>query len=388
MRGVVLLIALALLAPVACGPIGVGDSGGGDAIFVGALEDVVKQPEPTETRKRVKQATQAGLDALGLTTPWAPGQVDPDPGQLLLLKNVADAAKAENVRVFLSIFQYRNRDTPITEDEQKQYADYAARLARELPSVRDFIIGNEPNLNGFWFPQFDESGRSAAAPAYTALLALSYDALKAVSPKINVVGAALAPRGADNPESARHTQSPTAFIRDMGASYRASGREQPLMDIFAIHPYLERSEIPPSTEHPIGTSIGIADYDKLVKLLEEAFDGTAQEGGNLPIAYTEFGVQAQIPKSKQAVYENVASPLGVDAVDEETQARYYREALELSACQETVIGVLIFHLYDEPDLSRWQSGMYYVDGTSKSSLPAIREAALAARQGELECPDD
>ncbi len=81
----------------------------------------------------------------------------------------------------------------------------------------------------------------------------------------------------------------------MGAAYRASGREQPLMDIFAIHPYLERSAIPPSTEHPIGTSIGIADYDKLVGLLEEAFDGTAQEGGDLPIAYTEFGVQAEDP---------------------------------------------------------------------------------------------
>ena len=267
-------------------------------MFVGALEDLVKQPTPEESRKRVKHATTAGFDALNVTTPWAPGQVDPDPGQLLILKNLADAAKAANVRVLVSIFQYRNRDTPITDEEQQQFADYAARLARELPSVRDFIIGNEPNLNGFWFPQFDESGRSAAAPAYTSLLARSYDSLKAVSPEINVIGGSLAPRGADNPNSTRHTQSPTAFIRDMGAAYRASGREQPLMDIFAIHPYLERSAIPPSTEHPIGTSIGIADYDKLVGLLEEAFDGTAQEGGDLPIAYTEFGVQSVIPREQ------------------------------------------------------------------------------------------
>ena len=357
-------------------------------MFVGALEDLVKQPTPAEARERVNHATAAGFDALGVTTPWAPGQVDPDPGQLLILKNLAYAALAAKVRVFVSIFQYRNRDTPITDEEQQQFADYAATLARELPSVRDFIIGNEPNLNGFWFPQFDESGRSAAAPAYTSLLARSYDALKAVSPEINVIGGALAPRGADNPDSPRHTQSPTAFIRDMGAAYRASGREQPLMDIFAIHPYLERSAIPPSTEHPVGTSIGVADYDKLVGLLEEAFDGTAQEGGDLPIAYTEFGVQSVIPENKQKVYENLGSPLGDDAVDEETQARYYREALELASCQETVIGVLIFHLYDEPDLNRWQSGIYYVDATPKSSLPAVREAAIAAREGKLECPDD
>ena len=53
-----------------------------------------------------------------------------------------------------------------------------------------------------------------------------------------------------------------------------------------------------------------------------------------------------------------------------------------------MIGVLLFHLYDEPDLDRWQSGMYYVDGTPKSSLAAVREAAIAAREGKLECPDD
>jgi hypothetical protein len=379
------VLAVLLLALVACSPLG---DETGHKVFVGALEDVVKQPDLALTRDRIRQAKQVGFDALGLTTPWVPGETDPDPGQLTLLKNVADASQAEGVRILLSVFQYRNRDTPVTDEEQQEFAVYTARLARELPTIRDFIIGNEPNLNGFWMPQFDESGRSASAPAYTALLARSYDALKAVSPKINVIGAALAPRGADNPDSPRHTQSPTAFIRDMGAAYRASGRTKPIMDIFAIHPYLERSEIPPETEHPMGTSIGIADYDKLVDLLEEAFDGTAQKGGDLPIAYTEFGVQAEIPSEKQSEYENIDSPLGVDAVDELTQAEFYRDAFALASCQENVIGILIFHLYDEPDLDRWQSGVYYADGTPKSSLEEVREAALFAREGELDCPDD
>ena len=377
------LTVTAALALVACAPL--GDDTGHD-IFVGALEDVVKHPDPAESQRRVRQASAIGFDALGITTPWAPGQTEPDPTQLQMLKNVAEASQAENIRVLLSVFQYRSRETPITDEEQQQFADYTALLARELPTVRDFIIGNEPNLNGFWMPQFDASGRSASAPAYTSLLGKSYDALKAVSPRIRVIGGALAPRGADNPESVRHTQSPTQFIRDMGAAYRASGRNEPIMDIFAIHPYLERSEIPPSTEHPAGTSIGIADYDKLVDLLEEAFDGTAQKGSDLPIAYTEFGVQSQIPAEKESEYENVDSPLGVDAVPEETQAEYYHDALALASCQENVIGVLIFHLYDEPDLARWQSGPYYVDATEKSSLGAIREAASAARKGDLDCP--
>jgi hypothetical protein len=90
-----------------------------------------------------------------------------------------------------------------------------------------------------------------------------------------------------------------------------------------------------------------------------------------------------IPVSAQEPYTNLQSPLGKDAVSEETQAEYYREALELAACQPTVIAVFFFHLFDEADLNRWQSGPYYADTTPKSSLPAIRDAALKARNGEL-----
>ena len=94
-------------------------------------------------------------------------------------------------------------------------------------------------------------------------------------------------------------------------------------------------------QHPRGTSIGIADYDKLVGLLGTAFDGTAQTGSKLPVAYTEFGVQSRIPERAQGPYTNLDSPLGQDAVDEATQASYYREALELAACQPTVIALVL-----------------------------------------------
>ena len=52
-------------------------------------------------------------------------------------------------------------------------------------------------------------------------------------------------------------------------------------------------------------------------------------------------------------------------------------------CQPTVIALLFFHLIDEPDLNRWQSGPYYVDLRPKSSLPEIKEAAEKARVGKL-----
>jgi len=120
-----------------------------------------------------------------------------------------------------------------------------------------------------------------------------------------------------------------------------------------------------------------------VALLGTAFDGTAQEGSHLPIAYTEFGIQSLIPDSELAWYTNTDSPLGNDAVPEATQAEYYKQAFELSACQPNVIAVYVFHLIDEADLNRWQSGPYYTNTKPKTSLEAIASAARKAREGKL-----
>jgi len=354
----------------------------GHPITVGALEDAVKWSDPKLADERVAFATRAGFNALNVTTAWTSGQTTPDPGELAILRNVANASKTNGLQLLITVYAARPRYAPTTDAQQTQYASFMATLARDLPSVDGFAVWNEPNLNTFWLYQYDASGQDIAAPAYTALLAHTYDALKAVSPKIKVYGGNLAPRGFEDPDSPRPTHSPTQFIRDMGTAYRASGRTKPIMDVFALHPYQTRAAIPPGQPHT-GTSLGFGDYDKLVDLLGEAFDGTAQPGRKLPIAYTEYGVQSIIPESAQGPYTNLQSPLGRDAVSEETQAQYYRDAFELAACQPTVIAVYIFHLFDEPDLNRWQSGPYYADTKPKTSLPAIRDAAIAAREGKL-----
>ena len=135
--------------------------------------------------------------------------------------------------------------------------------------------------------------------------------------------------------------------------------------------------------HPRTTTISIADYDKLVALLGQAFDGTQQPGSTLPILYDEFGVQTSAPTDKRQLYSNHDLPSAGDTVDETTQGRYYRQALQLAACQKNVIGLLFFHVSDEADLDRWQSGVYYADDSPKSDLPVVKTAALAARAGNL-----
>jgi hypothetical protein len=258
---------------------------------------------------------------------------------------------------------------------------------RTAPAATDWIVGNEPNLNAFWLPQYDAAGASASPAAYTALLAVAYDAIKAANPSARVIGGAVSPRGTDKPNGVRPTHSPGNFILGMGAAYRASGRTLPLMDAFAFHPYGDRSRQPPGFAHPRSTTIGIADYGKLVTFLGQAFDGTAQAGSAVPILYDEYGVQTAVPPDKAALYTNADAPVAADAVDHDTQARHYREALALAACQPTVVGFLFFHTVDEPDLRRWQSGLYYDDLTPKPSFFPVQEAVDLARRGMLaDCP--
>jgi hypothetical protein len=194
----------------------------------------------------------------------------------------------------------------------------------------------------------------------------------------------VSPRGIDRPDTGRDTHSPTAFITDMGLAYRAMKRKKPIMDGFAFHPYGENSSTPPTVAHPKSTAIGLADYPKLVALLGAAFDGTAQLGSKVPIIYDEYGVDSQIPTAKRHFYagQELSKP-----VPEGVQASYYRQALEMAACQPTVRGFLIFHVTDETDYGRWQSGVYFPDGSAKSSRPLVKQSMTQIRTGAITCEE-
>src|SRR5262249_48154963 len=132
--------------------------------------------------------------------------------------------------------------------------------------------------------------------------------------------------------------------------------------------------------HPNTTTIALADYPKLVGLLGQAFDGTAQAGSTLPIVYDEFGVETTIPSAKASLYTGT-EPATVHPVDPATQAVYYRQAIQLAFCQPNVKAMLLFHSVDEVDLDRWQSGLYYADGTPKVSLAPTRATMEQSRRG-------
>jgi hypothetical protein len=360
-------------------------AGAGTGMFVGAAEDAGRTTDPVQAYAKMELARLAGFDTIRMTSIWAPGYSRPSDHELEVVRTAAVAARLNGIRIVLSVYPKDNHTTPLTATARAQFASYVAAIAGEVPDVSDFIIGNEPNLNLFWMPQFDKRGRTLSAGAYLKLLAVSYDALKAVSPDVNVIGGSVSPRGGDRAFGIRPTHSPTRFIAELGNAYRAAKRTKPVMDAFAFHPYLIPSRLPPTFrfKNPRNTTIALSDYGKLTRALTSAFRGTAQPGATLPIVYDEFGYQSVIPPEKRSLYTNLDPPAAADAITEAQQAKYYRAALAIAQCQPNVSGMLIFHVTDESDARAWQSGVYYPDDTPKSSLPTVRSAALAAREGTL-----
>jgi hypothetical protein len=356
------LVAAAALALAACG----GAKQSTPPLAVGAVDDAAKwAPDPGA---QMQLARESGLSAVALSAVWQRGSSPAT--DLPPLERAVAAAVAAHVQPLLDVYQLSS-STPLDATDRRAFASYAASLAGSLPAVHEVIVGNEPNLNLFWQPQFGPDGTDAAAPAYEALLAETYDALKAVDSKLTVVGGSLSPRGGDNAAAKRPTHSPTRFIADLGRAYRSSGRQLPLMDAFSLHVYGESPRIPPTLAHPHTTSIGLADYGKLVRLLGKAFDGTGQAGSKLPIVYGEYGAETVVPAAKASLYtgHEVVTP-----VDPQVQARYYAEAVRLAACSPTVRMLLFFHVTDETRLEGLQSGLRYADGSPKPSVGAVRQA--------------
>jgi hypothetical protein len=368
----------ALLAP--------GIATAGPGLVVGAVEDDVRANTLVEAEARMTTLRVSGFRAVRITSYWRPGRSTPSDDELKILSNVSGAAKRNGIRLYVTVMSPGSATTPLTEEARADFASYAAAIVREAPSVDHVIVGNEPNLNRFWLPQFALDGSSASPAAYLALLSRTYDAIKSVSSSVTVYGGAVSPRGTDRADGSRPTHSPTTFIQGLGAAYRASGRTRPVMDALAIHVYGDNSSVGPAVAHPLNTSIGVADYDKLVGLLGEAFDGTAQPGSTLPILYGEYGVESQIPDTKASLYTGT-EPATTKPVSEDTQASYYEQALGMAFCQPNVVGMLLFLSRDERARASWQSGIHYVDGTPKTSRRRVTRALDRTTGGSISrCP--
>jgi hypothetical protein len=372
-----LLTAAPAAAEIAVGvsddlPIGADDGG---AAFYAAMQDIGLR----ENRIAVKWE------------PNAPTAISNEAG----IARALGEAHARGVSVVLSLYPVRPRAITDSPAAAGQFAAWTAIVARRYPTVGDFIVGNEPNVNSFWQPQYGANRKALSCAAYTGLLAASYDALKGVNPGINVIGVGLSPRGNDNPIARSNpSTSPVRCIRDMAAAYKASKRTRPLMDELSFHPF------PNLSTDPLGRgyqwpNAGLANLDRIKQAVWDGFFGTGQPvfpessfgrfgalatiaaADSLRVRLNEVGWQVEIVPSARGAYfgrENVAT------TDEASQAEIYAQAIPFIACDPAVRSLLFFHLIDDPNLERWQSALVRADGSRRPSYDSVK-AAIARTGG-------
>ncbi len=247
--------ALATATPAAADP----------GLVVGAVEDDLRASTLVDAQTRMTLFRLAGFRAVRVTSYWTPGLDEPTNSELEVLENVAGAAQTERcsslchghapgieddpahgrgsggVRLVRSVDRPRRPDDPTC--DRRERAEPEPLLASTVRTQRlERLPGRLSRAPGACVRRIE--GGVAATSRCTA------ERCRRV---VRI-----------DPKASRHTHSPTKFIRELGVAYRASGRTRPIMDSFAIHPYADNSSQAPTVAHPLGTTIGVADYGKLV----------------------------------------------------------------------------------------------------------------------------
>jgi hypothetical protein len=330
----------------------------------------------------LSQMREVGLQENRITVSWDPDNPTTIHERERLDRYIANAT-GQGIRIVLLISPGRARALAGSRTAVNQFVAFVTQIARTYPQVKEIAVGNEPNQPRFWQPQFSSSGRSLACGAYQRVLAQAYDSLKAVARDITVIGVSLSPRGNDNARAAVNgSTSPVRCIRDIGLSYRASGRKRPIMDELAFHPH------PNSYRHThlVGyrwPNAGTSNLARIKQAIWDAFRGTVQptfaEAGRpasraglppLRVRLNEVGWQVSIPPSSEGAYYGRESVPRL--ADERMQADTYAALLPYFACDPSVRSMLYYGLVDEPDLDRWQAGLIRADHTRRPSFITVR----------------
>lgn len=299
------------------------------------------------------------------------------------LDRAIPVAAIRGIDVVLDVYPLRAKVFDVdTQNRIVLFSEYLQLLARTYPTVTKFIVGNEPNQPRFNQPQFVKGRASSYQPTagalYERVLASAYDALKAVNPKIDVIGLGLSPRGNDDPRARSNiSRSPVRFIHDLAVEYQRSDRTRPLMDDLGFHPY------PSSNADPLSRgygwpNAGIPDLGRIKQAIWDGFHGTGQPvfdegsgtGPSLGLELDEYGRQVTIISSVARLYtgrENVRT------VTEARQAVMYTAIARRVECDPSVRGFFFFHLVDESNLDRFQSGLLRFDWTKRPSYGAVKQ---------------
>jgi hypothetical protein len=230
-----------------------------------------------------------------------------------------------------------------------------------LPAVRKWLAWNEPNNPIFLKPQYKRIGGTwvmQSAVDYAKICNAVYNGVHAtLAPSERVGCGVTSPRGNNNPNSARPSVSPLAFLR----ASKTAGLKT--FDAWAHHPYYGVPSETPSTK-PVtakgapATAVTLGNLGDLIKEVTRLY-------GNKRIWITEYGYQTNPPDK-------------VFGVSLAKQAAYLTQAFAIARKNPRIDMMLWFLLKDEPNLGGWQSGLLTSSGKRKPAYNAFMKMAAAA----------
>ena len=345
------------------------------------------------TDDALARAHSAGIRALRMYLSWeqiAPGGTSKpagfnasDPGDPRYRWGGVDrlirAADAQGISVILSIQeapQWAERGgggPPSTNDpDPGEFGQFAQAAATRysgsyagLPRVRYYQAWDEPNFDGFLYPQFDSSGQVVSTGIYRNLVNALANAVKSVNADNLVVAGGLASFGKPG-----HAVGPMDFMRRLlcmsgGRKPAPTCRQDIRFDIWAVDPYTVGNAFHKSASSG-GVSMG--DLPAMGSLLRAATrSGQITHDGPVQYWITEMGWDSNPPDPQ-------GTPLG----------QLMREVPE-SLYQAWRSGVSLYTWYtldDDPlGNSPYQSGIYFANGDAKPFISTMRFPFVAYRRG-------
>jgi Glycosyl hydrolase catalytic core len=363
----------ALAAALVCVPSAAAARG----MLVGLLDEAALYDEPTYVFPLMQQAR---TQILRVNLYWGgrAGVADRRPARATdpndpaydwsLYDRTVNFAAQHRIRVLFSIYgtpSWANRSAGMTAPptritDLRNFAFAAARRysgvfpgpdGRNLPAVKFWLAWNEPNITLGLKRQFRRVGGRwvmQSARDYRNICTAVYDGVHGtLIAGEKVACGATAPRGNNQPSSARPTVSPLAFMRAL----KAAGLSARKFDAYAHHPYYgRRTETP--TSRPSATAVTMGNIGTLITELTRLW-------GRKRLWITEYGYQTNPPDRAFGVSYS-------------KQAAYMKQAFAIARKNPRIDMMLWFLLRDEPRLGGWQSGLLTRTGQKKPAFNVFR----------------
>jgi hypothetical protein len=309
------------------------------SIRYGVQDDAWLRYGPGTLAQRLERLQSLGVQMMRVNVDW--NEVEPHAGTFDWraydpVINGLHAAGIEPVLTLVQTPSWANggKATNYAPKSGAPFAAFASAIARHYKFVTHWLIWNEPNQRRWLRP-------TTPATYVTKLLNPAFRAIHAANKHALVGGGVTAPRAATG------GVSPVAWIKGMAAAHAK-------LDAYAHNPYpLDPDETPTTGGCTHCETLTMATLPALIADVGKAF------GPKKRIWLTEYGYQTNPPDKL----------LGVSLAK---QAEYLSEAALRTYLAPRVDMLIDYLVQDEPDISRWQSGMLTVNGVEKPSYQAFQ----------------